>query len=935
MKTIPSSTLLVTLLLTATVTGFADSPPPNIIPIISMKTGQDVTCTDITMDVVLMLLWHNFDGIWVEGKFTDYLEDPAVYCDSAKAVMVVAPGPLQGLNNWPPTRWGRYTTHSITSDSAFIHPDTADFKLIDSCSPASSIISDINSRAGGLYNDVAGYDCIWYYDIFNEGPARQLKNMLDDTSTVDDYFPSFFTQDTNMTQVLPDGIFAWEKWKSDSLYRGTDGPLVSTCHSMLHNLPDSIWAGIHPGFYLGTENTQSNSVNAYFDMQYLRYSPSSMTYDTLSNTPTRLDLNAYPIRCAGYTWQTETADSITTLGSATDLWMLEHYELYMDSTFIPAGDHEDGPFPIHYHPQAVGRSGGRVIWHVSDEEPPDTLLQYTSYSYRRPSPAEFRMLCNIGLLRGAKAVMPYSLRSNTSGFGIPEYPHAHTAGLLDENLIPFDAPYEDWVYRDRPTADFFYAPPDTIPPWIAADGSQFDPLYTVPGRPSTNTTDPKFMEDYLEWKFDSYGRLWDSVKGTFREIAWVAPELSGLWWWFSGDRYDNASITYDSVLIPLHFANPHVRVFTDSTESTCYLFYVNRFCRANNSPFKVAVNAATFPDSILFSEYALDHSRRCLIPGDSTGIVYYSFLDTLNAGQARLLEMFDDGEGLAADLRITDPDIFVIIPADGDTLTDNASTVGTGFDVYAWVYNMGTEAARNVSVTLEDAVADTVCETVTVNISGLSTDSCYRTARALVSFSTVTPTTSDIGVHVYRVRAAAISNEPDTLDNSATLVYMVRPGDYATEVLDDPWDMNEASSSPPAWKTFDIDSLTGCWGSYTDSISGMFEGNLSNNTTDNSLYLNIGSGRDDWIDADKYHNFSLAGRSKTPVDIVVHWMNSDSSSFSADIQEDLKAVAADIGPVGLFSLNSNWTGDIVKFWLEFTGTNISTNVRIGWVKLTE
>ncbi len=45
----------------------ADSPAPNTIPIIAMKTGQGDTSLDLTMEAILRLLWHNFDGVWLEG----------------------------------------------------------------------------------------------------------------------------------------------------------------------------------------------------------------------------------------------------------------------------------------------------------------------------------------------------------------------------------------------------------------------------------------------------------------------------------------------------------------------------------------------------------------------------------------------------------------------------------------------------------------------------------------------------------------------------------------------------------------------------------------------------------------------------------------------------------------------------------------------------
>jgi hypothetical protein len=53
--------------------------------------------------------------------------------------------------------------------------------------------------------------------------------------------------------------------------------------------------------------------------------------------------------------------------------------------------------------------------------------------------------------------------------------------------------------------------------------------------------------------------------------------------------------------------------------------------------------------------------------------------------------------------------------------------------------------------------------------------------------------------------------------------------------------------------------------------------------------------------------------------------------------DTLRSVAADLGPWDLSSLSGSWAGDMKKFWLEFISQNVvsPTDVRIGWVKLTE
>ncbi|MCK5785893.1 MAG: hypothetical protein KAH54_04955 [Candidatus Sabulitectum sp.] len=921
--------LLFITLLSITPNSFADSPPPNTIPIISMKTGQGVTSQDITLDVLCNLIWHNFDGIWLEGWINSGGQqyNPAVLSDSIGAFVVLAPSRLQGLNNWIPDRWARYTLAGLQASNAFMQPDSY-FVYIDSTVYATSMITNINSRCNILAGDVADFDCVWYYDIFNEAPARQLGRMKDDSLAYDDYFPSMYTQDTMLTEILPSGVFSWVKWKSDSMYTG-DFPSVSVCFSAIHHIDSLEWGGCVPGVIGGSLVQNANAVRAYFNTEYLEYA-SIGPYDTYDNFPERMDLNSYPVRMAGYTWQTGVLDTISVLGSATDLWMLEHYEEVMDSTFMPAGTDANGPYSIHYHPQGFGRTGGTAIWKIVTSPAPDTTINYAAYSYRIPSPGEFRMLCNIGLLRGAKGVFPYSIRSYTK-WKDGELLH-HDTGLLDEDLIEFDAPYEDWVYRERPAGAFFYAPPDSIPPWTAADGSQFDPFYTLPSRPTT--TGEKEREDYLEWKFAPYARLWNSVRSTFGQIARVAPELSRLWWWFDDDHYADASIAYNATPEPQYFADPHIRVFTDSTESDCYLFYVNRFCRADNNPFAISVNASDFPRETEFSEYALDHSRRFLVEGNEVmGI--YSFLDTLDAGEARLLQMFDD-DGLAADIRITDPDLFPILPAKGDTLTDYRSVQGETVDILARFYNMGTGSLNRVQVYLRDDTEGIMLDTAEVSFNGLTTDSCWQCDRddAILSWDT---RTADLGVHRLRVYTEDITNEPDTEDNTARLVYIIDPADYATEILNDPWDMTEASSSPPAWKTNDIDSLLG-WGStFSDSINGMFEGTVSDDSlTTNRIYLHMPADTSEWIDGSTYNQFSLIGKSQRPALVTLCWEDSLGSTYSTFVD----TITSEYQQSTILDLNStfNWISNPIRLvWLRFSPVAgmVALPIRIGSVSLTE
>ena len=151
-------------LLAVTALSYSNSPPENTIPIVSMKTGQDSTCDDITLDNLCMLLWHNFDGIWVEGWLNGKAAPPAELCDSTSAIMILAPGRLQELSNSQTHRWGRFPVDSLQDDSAFIHPDSL-LTTIVSTRNATSMSEDIQGRCVALRNQADDYDCIWYYDM--------------------------------------------------------------------------------------------------------------------------------------------------------------------------------------------------------------------------------------------------------------------------------------------------------------------------------------------------------------------------------------------------------------------------------------------------------------------------------------------------------------------------------------------------------------------------------------------------------------------------------------------------------------------------------------------------------------------------------------------------------------------------------------------------
>ena len=503
------------LLLLGSGAALSGSPPSNSIPVIAMKSGQDSTMCDITLDFLCMLSWHYFDGIEIQGwTGCEPMTTVADLCDRTGMYATVSPMYLGHLGDlFCDDNWARGSA-AIGAVNAFVQSSDSG-ESITAAQDAAAMRDKLIYYCRALIDDEGGWETLWYYDTWNEAPAWQRNRMISESFAYDDYYPGMFTQDTSMSEVLDTGVWSWTSWMLDSL--GSEHPLTST-FSTMHKI--YTWAGYQTLNYptAPTFHTQANSVRAFIGMEYQEYDPTPPAPGAVENRPRLLGCNAYPFRLVGSTYEDTT--SVSVLGDSLHTWMLEHYEEGLDSTIVVAAleDH----FPVHYHPQAFGLCGGEQMWVIDTiYSPPDTSIGYASYRYRIPSPAEFRMLCNLALLRQAKGVFPYSVRGYSEE-------GACFAGLLDEDLIPWDAPYEEWVYGERPTDDFSHAPPDCFPPF--RDG--FDPLFELAPRPTTSGA--RARQDYLEWKFGPYASLWHSMRETLGEIAWIAPELSGLWWWDGG-----------------------------------------------------------------------------------------------------------------------------------------------------------------------------------------------------------------------------------------------------------------------------------------------------------------------------------------------------------------------------------------------------------------
>lgn len=360
------------------------------------------------------------------------------------------------------------------------------------------------------------------------------------------------------------------------------------------------------------------------------------------------------------------------------------------------------------------------------------------------------MDCNINLLRGARGILPYCMVT----YGNPETASLN-AGYLDENNIPFDAPYEDWAYRDRHRSDFDVIPPDSIPPFIDSP-CDFDPLYDLPSRPMAVPGSQRNLERYLQWKFEPYARIWNGLRDINGQIATVAPELSSLAWW--EDCEDAAEVGSSDSTICDPFVQPEVRVFRQDGSNHVYLFYVNRQCRQLDNPIHVSLDDTGIPGGYV-SHAVLDHSRRFIIPVSSIRHTFF-FDDTLEAGQARLVE-FVNVMDLDADLRITAPDVFARYPMAGVDIRDMEFTAGDTILVMADFYNMGTDSLEDVVVSCIDLSNDSVeIGRDTLGFAGLPTSGWTTDSdRAVFRWATGP---SDIGVHILEISTAGRSPESAT-----------------------------------------------------------------------------------------------------------------------------------------------------------------------------
>jgi len=382
---------------------------------------------------------------------------------------------------------------------------------------------------------ISEYSNLWFYEVYDEGNSTQWRNALEYNQPYSSYIPNIYTQDTlnldtlSLEEVEPSGIFSIQKYYSelDSIQAVT----FTMNFALLHTILESEYTGLVGNRNYGTFLDQARCVRAMMDATYQHYPPNQQIVE--DNAPEFIMFDYYPFRYVNP--DSAMKDSVPDKMCDDDwLFLVDHFEEGIDSTVIPAAVEN---CPVFFYPQAFGCAGGP---HMFDSL---GILDYPSYLHRKPAPQEFRMLCNLALLHQAKGIFPYNLCSYTAP---PTNENRMMSSLVDRHGIPFDAPYEDWVYTGRwPDSTLEYIRPDSLPPWR----SGYDPLYTLPTVPDTSGEGQKKTEIWMEWLFQPYADLYSNTGTILAEVKTIGPEMHDLWW-AEGDTCDAASMDWGGGATP-------------------------------------------------------------------------------------------------------------------------------------------------------------------------------------------------------------------------------------------------------------------------------------------------------------------------------------------------------------------------------------------------
>ena len=634
--------LVLPLMLAASMLASAGEPPDNTIPVLGIRINRNLypELAGVTLGHIITLSWRHFDGVDAWGWASDTsTTNAAGSCDSIGLLLVLLPAEMGSFiePSEPNGLWFRWSEQDLEDDSAFVHPALPYWDGLDSARIAGAMWDTVQTRMNDLDDASEGQPAYWFFGLWDEANTNQRAHMvMADTSAqygeYYGYFPDMFTQARSrvdgtpaMEEVDPEGVFSWLKSAFDNT--GTSIPVTTTIGTLLtydtlrYPALDTI---PHAN---GTLADMGRCVRAIRDMTFLGPSGSQGALDA----PDLICFDRYPFRQVDIHVESH-------MGDTCWIYLVDQAEESMDTVVLNAGN-----MPVYFYTQLFGGFGGPNMRDTHDH------LLYRSLMYRQPSIAEVRMLCNLALMHQMKGIFPYDIRSYHEWPG--DTLHDWIAcSLLDWNLIPFDAPYEDWVYTGRLDEDV--CSPESIPPF---DG--YDPLFELDQAPVVSGE--RGLQNYYQWKFAPFANIWNGLRDVLGEVKTVGPEIRDLWWLDGTGHPDLVQLTWDGY----GWDTPECRVFTDGDEHY-YLYYVNRCCVDSSHIISLSFLYDSLPDA---NAFALDHTRRVIVQARDSREDLFGLTDTLEAGQGRLLELIPFGT-LAADLRITEPDVWAEGPAGDEGL---------------------------------------------------------------------------------------------------------------------------------------------------------------------------------------------------------------------------------------------------------------------------
>ena len=622
-----------------------------------------------------------------------------------------------------------------------------------------------------MYLQANDIQSLYRYIFWDEPYAKHLREVRNQTHSEDDYWYNFWLHD-DTTGLYTDSIGVGTLLKHKLEEKDT-----------LH----SVWINFN-----GDPAKFADTCNPLLGFSSLHYYGSP-------NPPHQFSFDCFPI-----SYDTKVGDSTRLRANYTDV---------IDTIVWPAKDVNPNNPPPAYLTQLMS-------WGSCNLD--------STHKYRITTPEEVKVLANLAALHEVKGIMHYVLWSAVEQGDL-------YAALWDDDLVPFDAPYEEYVYNRKHSAFF---DPDTLRPFctnIPSESLHTDPFRPLPTEPVDSLGYHKFLEDYYEWKYAPYARNYDALGEVNNQLQIIGTELLDLW-----RAPSVATIQADSTNIFL----PEIVTFSPTTASDLYLFYVNKDMKHSHMEFTVTITTSALPPS-LRSAYILDLSERHLIER-TVDWWHITFRDTLGAGEGKLVRLTAGTE--LGDAMVTDPDIkFEIKGASGpSTKPQHIFTEGDSIRISATVYNLGFTPLDTVIVKFYDGHRDpsNLMRSDTISLSPLTSTATSDSAASFV-WST---SHDDIAPHNITVFVEEpLPSATNTDNNEANMGLVILPEDYATAVRGDPWDMTETGGGPG---TADIDSFQG-FVETPDSISGVWEAETKTDSA--RIFLDLAGP----IDGSEYNQFSV------------------------------------------------------------------------------